>query len=112
PTRFCESVKVMPSHPRPSARSAWAMTVPISGIRIAHSSMSLNIGTMRCGRTLAGMPDAALDAALDELYAAEPSDFVTTRKRLVAELRAAGAKESAKQLQGARRPGTAAWALN
>jgi hypothetical protein len=58
------------------------------------------------------MPEASLDAALDELYAADPSDFVTTRKRLIADLRTAGAKDSAKELQGARRPGTAAWALN
>ena len=58
------------------------------------------------------MPEASLDAALDELYATDPSEFVATRKRLAADLRAAGAKDAAKELQAARRPSTAAWALN
>ena len=40
PTRFCESVNVIPSHPWASARWAWATAVPVSGIRMVHSSMS------------------------------------------------------------------------
>ncbi len=40
PTRFCESVNVIPSQPARSARSACATTVPVSGIRMAHSSIS------------------------------------------------------------------------
>lgn len=58
------------------------------------------------------MSDASLDAALDELYGAEPSEFVASRKRLVADLRGAGDKDAAKELQAARRPSTSAWALN
>ena len=40
PTRFCESVNVIPSQPWASARWAWATAVPVSGIRMVHSSMS------------------------------------------------------------------------
>jgi hypothetical protein len=60
------------------------------------------------------MPDEELrlEDALDQLYAADPSDFVTVRKQLSSALRAAGAKEAAKDLAGARRPSTSAWALN
>src|SRR6266850_845028 len=58
------------------------------------------------------MPDGPLEDALDELYGAEPSEFVATRKRLSASLRDAGDKAGAKVLQGARRPSTSAWALN
>ena len=54
----------------------------------------------------------SLDAALDELYGVDPADFVDTRKRLAADLRAAGDKDAAKSVQAARRPTTAAWALN
>lgn len=54
----------------------------------------------------------ALEAALDELYGADPSEFVAARKRLAADLRTAGEKDAAKTLQSARRPTTAAWALN
>lgn len=54
----------------------------------------------------------SLDGALDELYGVDPSDFVATRKRLAGELRSAGEKDAAKSLQEARRPTTAAWALN
>ena len=46
PMRFCESVNVMPSQPSASARSACATTVPISGIRIAHSSRGDATGVM------------------------------------------------------------------
>jgi hypothetical protein len=53
-----------------------------------------------------------LDDALDELYGADPGDFVTTRKRLVAALRTGGDPAAAKELAAARRPSTSAWALN
>ena len=58
------------------------------------------------------MPDGPLEDALDELYAADPSEFVATRKRLSGAVRDAGDKAGAKLLQGARRPSTSAWALN
>src|SRR5437764_9645482 len=58
------------------------------------------------------MPDGPLEDALDELYGAEPSEFVPTRKRLSVSLRDTGDKAGAKVLQGARRPSTSAWALN
>jgi hypothetical protein len=62
------------------------------------------------------MPEAdgamALEAALDELYGVDPDEFVATRKRLAGELRAAGDKDAVKAVQAARRPTTAAWALN
>ena len=54
----------------------------------------------------------ALEAALDELYGVDQSEFVAARKRLAADLRTAGDKDGAKILQAARRPTTAAWALN
>ncbi len=58
------------------------------------------------------MPDPTLEAALDELYGCDPSDFVAVRKRLAAALGADGEKEAAKELRAARRPSTSAWALN
>jgi hypothetical protein len=58
------------------------------------------------------MPDTVLDAALDELYGVDPSEFVAARKRLSASLRSAGDKDAAKELLAARRPSTSAWALN
>jgi hypothetical protein len=58
------------------------------------------------------VPDGALDAALDELYASDPSDFVAVRKRLSAALRSDGDKDGAKEVLAARRPSTSAWALN
>ena len=58
------------------------------------------------------MPDGGLDAALDELYGVDPSEFVGARKRLSGSLRAAGNKDAAKELEAARRPSTSAWALN
>ena len=39
PTRFCESVKAMPSQPCRSARVAWATARPASGIVIVQSSI-------------------------------------------------------------------------
>ena len=62
---------------------------------------------------MAGAESAELlDAALDELYGVDPAEFVAVRKRLAGELRAAGEKDEAKTLLAARRPTTAAWALN
>lgn len=59
------------------------------------------------------MPDDIdLDGALDELYGVAVKDFVPTRKSLADDLRAAGDPAGAKQLAAARRPTTAAWALN
>ncbi len=54
----------------------------------------------------------ALDAALDELYGTDLSEFVDRRKGLGAALRMAGDKAGAKAIGAARRPTTAAWALN
>jgi hypothetical protein len=56
--------------------------------------------------------DDPLEAALDELYGVDADEFVDSRKRLVGELRGAGEKDAAKLLGAARRPTTAAWALN
>jgi hypothetical protein len=55
---------------------------------------------------------APLEAALDELYGVEASEFVAARKRLASDLRGAGDAAAAKTLLAARRPTTAAWALN
>ena len=54
----------------------------------------------------------ALEAALDELYGVDASEFVPARKRLASELRSAGDAAAAKTLLAARRPTTAAWSLN
>ena len=54
----------------------------------------------------------SLEAALDELYGADPGEFVALRKRLAGEIRATGEKDGAKAVLAARRPTTAAWALN
>jgi hypothetical protein len=53
-----------------------------------------------------------LDAALDELYGVSPGEFVATRTALAKQLRADGDAAAAKELGAARRPTTAAWALN
>ena len=63
------------------------------------------------------MPDVSesqsgLEEALDELYGVAPDDFMTARTALRDRLREAGQAEAAKELAGARRPTTAAWALN
>lgn len=49
---------------------------------------------------------------LDELYAADPPDFVATRSRLAKEAREAGDRESAARIGSLRKPGVAAWAVN
>jgi hypothetical protein len=58
------------------------------------------------------VPAPPLDQKLDQLYAADPDDFVALRKHLQGELRAAGNKPEAALLGRARRPSTSMWALN
>ncbi|HWL43630.1 MAG TPA: hypothetical protein VNQ73_11850 [Ilumatobacter sp.] len=53
-----------------------------------------------------------MDDALAELLAARPAEFVATRNRIVAELKAAGEAEPARQLAKLRRPSLVDWALN
>jgi hypothetical protein len=53
-----------------------------------------------------------LEAALDELYAADPAEFVAVRKTIAARLKADGEAAPAKVVAVARRPTTAAAALN
>ena len=53
----------------------------------------------------------ALEAALDALYDVDPSEFTATRARLATELRASD-PGGAKVVKAARRPTTAAWAMN
>lgn len=55
---------------------------------------------------------AALDRALDELYAAAPEEFVLVRARLERALRDAGDAEAASDVRSRRRPNLAAWACN
>ena len=50
--------------------------------------------------------------ALQALYRAPLANFVAERKRLAAELRAAGDEDAAKQLAQRRRPPASAWAVN
>ena len=50
--------------------------------------------------------------ALDALYTAPLGDFIAERKRLAAELRAAGEQDAANQLGRRRRPTTSAWTVN
>jgi len=50
--------------------------------------------------------------ALDVLYQAPLGDFIAERKRLAAELRAAGQQDAANQLAHRRRPTTSAWTVN
>ncbi len=51
-------------------------------------------------------------AALETLFRAALSEFVAERKRLAAELKAAGDKESAAKLSHLARPSVSAWAVN
>jgi hypothetical protein len=53
-----------------------------------------------------------IDKAIDDLFAAEPSEFVAARDALVKELRDAGDKEGAAEVKALRRPTVAAWAIN
>jgi len=56
--------------------------------------------------------DRALEDALDELYAVDPSEFVSVRKSLAARLREAGERDAGREVQSARRPTKAASVLN
>jgi hypothetical protein len=58
------------------------------------------------------MAERSLEEKLDQLYAADPDDFVALRKQLQAELRAAGMKAEAALLARARRPTTSMGAVN
>lgn len=53
-----------------------------------------------------------LAAAVEELYAADPSDFVAVRSRLVAAAREAADRELATELGSLRKPTLVAWLLN
>ncbi|WP_347352525.1 hypothetical protein [Intrasporangium sp.] len=53
-----------------------------------------------------------LHAAVQQLYAARPGQFTSVRSALVAQARAAGEPELARQVGALRRPTVAAWALN
>lgn len=53
-----------------------------------------------------------IGALTDELYEADPTEFVAARDRLVKELRADGQRGEARALEARRRPTVAAWALN
>ena len=55
---------------------------------------------------------ADYDAALDELYQAPHGSFVDERKRLAAELKAAGDKTAAATLAKRARPAISAWVVN
>jgi len=55
---------------------------------------------------------SAYDEAVSALYQAELGDFVAARKRLAAELKAAGDKDGAGRLLKLGRPPVSAWAVN
>lgn len=55
---------------------------------------------------------AAVAAALADLYAVVPEEFVATRTSLVQEAKARGDADLARELGRARRPTVAAWAVN
>lgn len=50
--------------------------------------------------------------SLDDLYAAEPEEFVAARNALAKQLKAAGDKDTAAEVARLRRPPVSAWALN
>ncbi|MGW2937995.1 hypothetical protein ACWDA7_40720 [Streptomyces sp. NPDC001156] len=56
--------------------------------------------------------DRDVEAALDELYATPPPDFVSRRQELAAAAKRAGRAEEARRIHAARRPTRAAWAAN
>lgn len=55
---------------------------------------------------------APADHSLDRLYAAPFDDFVSLRKALAAELRAAGNPAASRDLLAAKKPSRTAWAIN
>ena len=60
----------------------------------------------------AGGEQNLLDAAVAELYSADPADFVERRGVLAAEARAAGQAAAAKSIAGLRKPTRSAWVVN
>ena len=53
-----------------------------------------------------------LEAALDELFATPPEDFVAARNGLARELKAAGQKDDAAEVTALRKPNRLVWALD
>jgi len=53
-----------------------------------------------------------LDAELDHLFAAPPSEFTSARNALAKKLEAAGRKEDAARVKALKKPAPAAWAVN
>jgi len=60
------------------------------------------------------MPEgaASLDTALERLYSAPLSAFVSERKAIARELRTAGDRDGARAIEKTQRPSVAAWTLN
>jgi hypothetical protein len=56
--------------------------------------------------------DGDVEHLLDDLYATAPGDFITTRDRMVRELRTAGRREDAAAVAAQRRPTVGAAAMN
>jgi hypothetical protein len=55
---------------------------------------------------------AAISVAVDELYQAEPADFVAVRTRLASEARKSGDADVAKRIGSLRKPTVPAWIVN
>lgn len=55
---------------------------------------------------------SGLEAALEELYGVDVSEFTKTRDRLIKQLKATGDKEGAASLGARRKPSQVAWVLN
>ncbi|MHB8877892.1 MAG: hypothetical protein ACYC8T_29715, partial [Myxococcaceae bacterium] len=58
------------------------------------------------------LPNAGLDAALDQLYARSPGEFTPLRNELAKKLAASGDERGAAALKQSKRPTVAAWLLN
>ncbi len=52
------------------------------------------------------------DEQLDDLYRVKPDEFTALRTKLAADAKKRGDADAAKQISGARKPTTAAWAVN
>jgi hypothetical protein len=59
-----------------------------------------------------GQEPAAVSAAADELYQADPADFVAVRTRLATEARKSGDADTAKRIAALRKPTLPAWIVN
>lgn len=57
-------------------------------------------------------PVSRLNEAVDELYSADPGEFITRRKELAAQARAAGDRAAAKDIGSLARPTRSAWLVN